>query len=372
MFSYLFNTYEAVAPPPKSKPDLKQEIYQGPDQDTLVIDPLGLGPISRVPNVEKPSDQFNFEQEGVQEIPEYSTNNQLVTNIINTGRSLLGNRYKYGGTNPNTGLDCSAFLQYIFKQNGVDIPRDTSGQFKVGREVSLSNAQPGDIICSKGSGKSGRHVQMISKIDPDTNQIYVIEAKGEKYGIVESPLTKKGSDIISVRRVINQNNKDPFLVNQDLQNPTKVKFNNREDFTKALSNTYREVLAEKGLDLNYAYILTAQDALESNWGKRQAGKFNFGGIKGGNSIPKQTFEYINGKKKSTTSSFRNFNSLKDYCTYKVNLMSNQRYNIFNRTTASNPLHVIATINNAGYSTTPTAQYSKSVMNAYNQVMNYVT
>lgn len=227
MFSHLFNTYEAVTPPPKSKPDLKQEIYQEPDQDTLIIDPLGLGPISRVPSVDKPSDQpfvpepqFDFEQDEVQETPEYSTNNQLISNIINTGRSLLGGRYTYGGTSPNSGLDCSAFLQYIFKQNGVNIPRDTSGIFKAGKEVSLSNAQPGDIICSKGSGPSGRHVQMVSRVDPENNQIYVIEAKGKKYGIVEGPLTKKKSDIISVRRILNQNNQDPFLANRDIQSPT--------------------------------------------------------------------------------------------------------------------------------------------------------
>mgnify|MGYP001772301273 CR=1 FL=1 len=37
---------------------------------------------------------------------------------------------------------------------------------KTGKEVSLSNARPGDIICSKGHGRSGLHVQMISRIDP--------------------------------------------------------------------------------------------------------------------------------------------------------------------------------------------------------------
>lgn len=392
MFSHLFNTYEAVTPPPKSKPDLKQEIYQEPDQDTLIIDPLGLGPISRVPSVDKPSDQpfvpepqFDFEQDEVQETPEYSTNNQLISNIINTGRSLLGGRYTYGGTSPNSGLDCSAFLQYIFKQNGVNIPRDTSGIFKAGKEVSLSNAQPGDIICSKGSGPSGRHVQMVSRVDPENNQIYVIEAKGKKYGIVEGPLTKKKSDIISVRRILNQNNQDPFLANRDIQSPTPTtgKFSNRTDFIKALNAGYRKALSNKGLDPNYSYVLTAQAAMESGWGKHLAGKYNFGGIK---ITDKEAQEHPERARRAMTTdwskekgyfkhyqNFRNFSSIEDYCNYIVNFLSNKRYNAFNSVSAENPYSFIFHILSKGYGSDyggpESRKYVASVMKNYNTVLN---
>lgn len=392
MFSHLFNTYEAVTPPPKSKPDLKQEIYQEPDSDTLIIDPLGLGPISRVPNVDKPSDQpfvpesqFDFEPDEVQETPEYSANSQLVNNIINTGRSLLGNKYKYGGTNPNTGLDCSAFLQYIFKQNGVDIPRDTSGIFKAGKEVSLSNVQPGDIICSRGSGDSGRHVQMVSRVDPQSNQIYVIEAKGKQYGIVEGLLTKKPSDIISVRRIISQNSNDPFLANQDIQSPrtSTGKFSNKSDFIKALNNGYRKALSNKGLDPNYSYVLTAQAALESGWGKHLAGNFNFGGIK---ITDKEAREHPERARRAMTTdwskekgyfrhyqNFRNFSSIEDYCNYRVNLLSNKRYNAFNSVDSSNPysfvFHILSKGYGSDYGGPESRKYVASVMKNYNTVMN---
>lgn len=149
------------------------------------------------------------------------------------------------------------------------------------------------------------------------------------------------------------------------------KFSSKKDFVSKVVSAYKKVLTEKGLDQNYAYILTAQDALESGWGKHQAGAFNLGGIKGGNSTPKETFEYINGVKTKIKDRFRSFSSLEDYCNYKVNLMSNKRYNIFKRTSANNPLNVISTINNSGYSTTPTSQYSRVVMGLYNQIMNLV-
>lgn len=369
MFSHLFNTYEAVTPPPKSKPDLKQEIYWEPDQDTLIIDPLGLGSISRVPSVDKPSDQpfvpdpqFYFEQDEVQEAPEYSTNSQLVNNIINTGRSLLGKRYKYGGTNPNTGLDCSAFLQYIFKQNGVNIPRDTSGIFKAGKEVSLSNVQPGDIICSKGSGPSGRHVQMVSRVDPENNQIYVIEAKGKKYGIVEGLLTKKRSDIMSVRRILSQNNSDPFLTNQDIQSPSSQKFNNNQQFAKILNQAYRKALQSKGLDPNYSYILTAQDANESGWGKSVKGNYNYGNITtNGNDWHKRT-----GNRK-----WKDFKSLDDYVNYKINFLSNNRYRFFQDFSVnSNIQQAMQTLADRGYDP-GNSRYGTNIHNTYNTLMKYL-
>lgn len=394
MFSHLFNTYEAVTPPPKSKPDLKQEIYQEPDQDTLIIDPLGLGPISRVPNVDKPSDQpfvlesqFDFESDKVQKTSEHSINNQLVSNIINTGRSLLGRKYKYGGTNPNTGLDCSAFLQYIFKQNGVNIPRDTSGIFKAGKEVSLSNVQPGDIICSKGRGPSGRHVQLVSRVDSETNRIYVIEAKGREYGIVEGPLTKKSSDIISVRRILNQNDKDPFLTNQDLQNPTPStsmgKFNNKGDFIKALNAGYRRALSSRGLDPNYSYVLTAQAAMESGWGKHLAGKYNFGGIKISDKEAREHPERANRALTTDWSkergyfkhyqNFRNFQSIDDYCDYRISLLSNERYNAFNSVSVGNPYNFVFHILSKGYGSDyggpESRKYVATVMKNYNDVLN---
>lgn len=352
-FADLFTTYKNLDPPPIQRQKEDTELINFPNfEEDMIIDNSYSEPIEWDDQINPP---FMFQQE--QEFIPKETNS-INQNLVDTARQFIGGKYLWGGKSPKTGFDCSGFISYIYKQNGIDIPSSTAGLFKTGKSVSLNDAQVGDIICTPGSGRTGRHVKMISRID--NGQIYTIEAKSTKDGIVELPLTKV-NNIISIRRILGN----------AIQNGSKT-FSGKKDFTQILSNTYKQVLIERGLDPNYAYILTAQDALESGWGKHQAGKFNFGGIKGGNATPKQTFEYVNGQKKSTTSSFRNFSSLKDYCDYKVTTMANKRYNIFNRTSASNPLQVIATINNAGYSTTPTAQYSRSIMNAYNQVMNYAT
>lgn len=48
-------------------------------------------------------------------------------------------------------FDCSLFMQYIFKQIGVDLPRSTILQADIGKEVSLENIQPGDLLFFHGT-----------------------------------------------------------------------------------------------------------------------------------------------------------------------------------------------------------------------------
>lgn len=372
MFSHLFNTYETVTPPPKSNKDFEEGFYYQPETNIEITDlfnnPVLNIPQVDIPQVDAPSNQpfisnLNWEPTSDVVYNEYNIHNRLVDNIINTGRQLIGGKYRYGGTNPESGLDCSAFLQYIFKQNGVDIPRDTSGIFKTGKEVSLTNAKPGDIICSKGSGKSGRHVQMISRIDPETNQIYVIEAKGEKYGIVEGPLTKKSSDIISVRRIINQNSKDPFLYNQDIKQYRTQRFNNNIEFSNTLNRAYRKALQERGLDPNYSYMLTAQDANETGWGKDIKGNFNYGNITAGEG---EAWHNRTGNRK-----WRDFSSINDYVNAKIDFLSRNRYRFFETFNSNhNVASAMQILANRGYDP-GNPNYGQRIQSTYNTLMKYL-
>ncbi|MFI7585873.1 transglycosylase SLT domain-containing protein [Spongisporangium articulatum] len=66
---------------------------------------------------------------------------------IDIAKKYLGVPYKWGGTDPRTGLDCSGFAQLVMKQVGVNLPRTSAEQAKVGTEVSsLDDAQPGDLV----------------------------------------------------------------------------------------------------------------------------------------------------------------------------------------------------------------------------------
>ena len=403
MFNNIFTSYESVTPPPKSTKDFENKFFEkSKDEDEILdlLDWLSVNPISSNPKVEKPSEEpfivqpeepiADQEAQNYQDSSQqYRSNDQLVTNLINTGKSLSGSKYVSGGHSPSSGFDCSGFLHYVYKQNGVDIPLNIYEMVKTGKEVSLSNARPGDIICSKGHGRSGLHVQMISRIDPQTHQIYVLEAKGKKYGVGEWPLTKKAEDIYSVRRVLNTNPGDPFLTNQDIKAPAPStpmgKFNSKADFVRTLNAGYRKALAKRGIDPNYSYILTAQASIESAWGSSPAGNYNYGGIKISKKQAKahpelahkaRTPDYIKGKGiEYRIQNFRNFSSIEDYCNYRINLLSNSNYNAFNTVRPNNPYEFAMHITRKGYGADRggplSRKYASWEVDRYNKVLKYL-
>jgi cell wall-associated NlpC family hydrolase len=61
--------------------------------------------------------------------------------------AMLGIRYKYGGTSPENGLDCSGLVRYVFKESwGTDLPRTSREISQVGQKVETKDLQPGDLV----------------------------------------------------------------------------------------------------------------------------------------------------------------------------------------------------------------------------------
>lgn len=69
----------------------------------------------------------------------------------------VGRPYKFGGTSPTSGWDCSAFVQYVYQNEfGISIPRTSGAQASSGKAVSVSDRsswKAGDILCYKNNGK---------------------------------------------------------------------------------------------------------------------------------------------------------------------------------------------------------------------------
>lgn len=60
-------------------------------------------------------------------------------------RQFLGSPYLWGGRHIS-GIDCSGFMQVIYKSIGVNLPRDASQQQKVGKPVAFANLFEGDLV----------------------------------------------------------------------------------------------------------------------------------------------------------------------------------------------------------------------------------
>ncbi|MGF0236837.1 C40 family peptidase [Rhodococcus sp. IEGM1300] len=81
----------------------------------------------------------------------------LADSILERGMSLIGTRYRFGGTS-EAGFDCSGFIGYLFREEaGMNLPRSTREMINVDAPlVSRSNLKPGDLLFFATNGRRGR------------------------------------------------------------------------------------------------------------------------------------------------------------------------------------------------------------------------
>lgn len=78
--------------------------------------------------------------------------------ILESAKSQLGKRYKFGGTSPKTGFDCSGLTWYSHNRNGIKIPRISSDQYKGGKRISRKDLMPGDLVFFETYRRGASHV----------------------------------------------------------------------------------------------------------------------------------------------------------------------------------------------------------------------
>ena len=72
------------------------------------------------------------------------------SSVVDYATQFVGNPYVWGGTSLTNGADCSGFVQSVYSNFGVSLPRTSYEQQNAGYEVSYADAQPGDLICYGG------------------------------------------------------------------------------------------------------------------------------------------------------------------------------------------------------------------------------
>jgi cell wall-associated NlpC family hydrolase len=80
--------------------------------------------------------------------------------VLSTAERFLGTPYKYGGTTPSGGFDCSGFVQFVFVRHGLELPRTSRDQALAGQAAphEITALKPGDLMFFDGKGRGIDHV----------------------------------------------------------------------------------------------------------------------------------------------------------------------------------------------------------------------
>ncbi|GLU31624.1 C40 family peptidase [Trinickia caryophylli] len=73
--------------------------------------------------------------------------------------NMIGVRYRWGGDSPDSGLDCSGFVRYVFQDTlGLALPRRAEEMSRVGEKVRVSELKPGDLVFFNTMRRTFSHV----------------------------------------------------------------------------------------------------------------------------------------------------------------------------------------------------------------------
>ncbi|HKS12168.1 MAG TPA: C40 family peptidase [Pseudomonas sp.] len=133
---------------------------QGPVSQPQAPEPVAI----QSPVKAKPSASSVFGEEDLlneDESDVFSSNSKpyalpvLADSILERGMSLIGTRYRFGGTSEQSGFDCSGFIGYLFREEaGVKLPRSTREMIKVDAPlVARNKLKPGDLLFFSTNGR---------------------------------------------------------------------------------------------------------------------------------------------------------------------------------------------------------------------------
>ena len=102
--------------------------------------------------------------------------------VVGIAMRYLGIPYRWGGSSPTSGFDCSGFVMYVYAQVGVSLPHNAAAQYGHGTSVSKSDLQPGDLVFFNGLGHNGIYIgggQFIHA--PHTGDVVKISSLGDSW-----------------------------------------------------------------------------------------------------------------------------------------------------------------------------------------------
>jgi peptidoglycan DL-endopeptidase CwlO len=110
--------------------------------------------LSQSPPTSSSSDESSAESE----VGSGSPSPSKYGGVVGIAMRYLGIPYRWGGSSPSTGFDCSGFVMYVYAQVGVSLPHNAAMQYGYGSPVSRSQLQPGDLVFFNGLGHNGIYI----------------------------------------------------------------------------------------------------------------------------------------------------------------------------------------------------------------------
>jgi cell wall-associated NlpC family hydrolase len=117
--------------------------------------------------------------------PAPGTSSEIGYAISATALSLRGAPYRNGGAD-SRGFDCSGFVQYVYAQHGVQMPREVREQFRIGEDVDPRRLEPGDLLFFTTVAPGASHVGIALGGDqfvhaPSSNGVVRVENLSSRY-----------------------------------------------------------------------------------------------------------------------------------------------------------------------------------------------
>ena len=123
--------------------------------------------------------------------------NQKRAEVVAFAKKYLGTRYCYAGSTPENGFDCSGFVNFVFKNFGIELPRSSSGFTDLGTPLKPQDFRVGDVLVFYGyrNSDSVGHVGIICEADGMQSK-FIHSSSGSEMAVIISEL---GSDMYTRR-----------------------------------------------------------------------------------------------------------------------------------------------------------------------------
>lgn len=124
-------------------------------------------------------------------------NDTTVQAVFEEALKYQGWKYVWGGYNPNTSFDCSGLTQWCYGKAGITLPRTAQEQYDMTQHISLTDAQPGDLIFFTGTYDAGTYITHVG-IYAGNNQMY---HAGSPIGYTDLTTAYWQSHLVSAGRI---------------------------------------------------------------------------------------------------------------------------------------------------------------------------